>query len=301
MSTPTSFTEKYRPRTLSEISGNEEVMKCLKSFSLDDLPNMLFYGPPGTGKTTAIRALLKDLPKQNILELNASDHRGIDTVRNEIKEFASVKMMNGIKVVILDEADSMSKDAQGALRRIIEDFNNTRFCFICNYYKKIIDPIVSRCSKFRFSPVDEPSRVKNILLKENIPFDEEGVSCLLEYSDGDMRKVMNDIQGIKSGYDRLSRSNVLKFFGMPDDDVIANIYQSLIKDSFDQSKDLIKKSDIECVDLIKKLSAILVKSNLNKKMEILKQMSDIEHRIALGCTDIVQVNALVGAFILNRS
>lgn len=294
-----SFTEKYRPKTLDEIRGNEEVMECLKSYDINDMPNMLFYGPPGTGKTTAIKALLRSLPHQNILELNASDHRGIDTVRNEIKEFASV-MISGPKMVVLDEADSMSREAQGALRRIIEDFKNTRFCFICNYYKKIIEPIVSRCTRFRFSPVNEISRIKEICLKEQIQFDDEGLETLNRFSDGDMRKVMNDIQGIKGSYSILNKENILEFFGMASDDVFDQIFKSLMVDSFDDCRSMIVKAFVECNDLINKLSAKLIRSNVKNKMTILRQLADVEQRLAVGCTEKIQMNAIIAAFISNR-
>lgn len=294
------FTEKYRPKDLDEVIGNKEVVECLKSFTLDNLPNMLFYGPPGTGKTTAIRALLKDLPPQNILELNASDHRGIDTVRTMIKEFSSVSL-NGPKVVILDEADSMSKEAQGALRRIIEDFKNTRFCFICNYYKKIIDPIVSRCTKYRFSPVSGINRIQQVCLKENIKFTNEGLETIEAFSDGDMRKVMNDLDGMNNAYENLSKENVLDFFGMPKDDVFIDIFNTLLNDSFDECKSKIEKYEVECVELIYKISPMLVNSDVKKKMEILKLLSEIEHRLALGCTNFIQINTFIGAFITHRS
>lgn len=297
MSTP--LTEKYRPKTLDEVTGNREVLECLKSLDISDLPNMLFYGPPGTGKTTAIRALLKDLPKQNVMELNASDHRGIDTVREKIKEFASIRL-DGPKVVILDEADSMSRDAQGALRRVIEDFRSTRFCFICNYYKKIIDPIVSRCTKFRFSPVNEVQRIREVCLKEGIGFDEEGIEAINRFSDGDMRKVMNDIQGLASSYGKISEKNVLEFFGMKSDQVFQDIFQALTRDDFEGCQSKLSKSDVDCNDLINKLSRILVRSSMEGKMEILRQLADIEYKLAIGCTDRVQINAVIAAFILNR-
>lgn len=293
------FTEKYRPRTLEEVTGNKEALLCLKSLDINDLPNMLFYGPPGTGKTTTIRALLKDIPRQNILELNASDHRGIDTVREKIKEFASVKM-NGPKIVILDEADSMSKDAQAALRRIMEDYKNTRFCIICNYYKKIIEPIVSRCSKFRFSPVNEMQRIKEVCLKEDIKYDESGIRVLNRFSDGDMRKVMNDIQGISSSYEILNEENALIFFGMKNDKIFQEIFFSLENDSFYECKNKIAEYGIDCLDLINKISVILEKSNMRNKMEIYKQLADVEYKLAMGCSDVVQINAVISIFILNR-
>ncbi|KAG0441574.1 Replication factor C subunit 3 [Dictyocoela muelleri] len=142
-----SLVEKYRPKTLDEMIGNPEITKILKNLN-SSLPNLLFYGPPGTGKTSAIKILCKNY---ETLELNASDDRGIDTVRNQIKEFCTVSSTKN-RLVILDEVDSMSRDAQNALRRIIED-TNTRFCLIGNYVNKIIQPIQSRCTRFRFSPI----------------------------------------------------------------------------------------------------------------------------------------------------
>ncbi|ELA42317.1 uncharacterized protein VICG_00717 [Vittaforma corneae ATCC 50505] len=293
------FTEKYRPKTLDEIRGNDEVIECLKSFNTEDLPNMLFYGPPGTGKTTAIKALTRELAHQNILELNASDHRGIDTVRTQIKEFAGIKLL-GPKIIVLDEADSMSRDAQAAIRRIIETSKNTRFCFICNYYKKIIEPIVSRCTKFRFSPVNGSSRIKEVCLKEDIPFDDEGIEILNQFSDGDMRKVMNDIQGIKGSYGALSIENVLEFFGMKSDEVFVDIFDSLTKDDFKRCKEKIEKHDVDSTNLVTKISKLLVNSSLNKKMEILKLLGEVEQRLTVGCSEKIQTNAIIAAFILNR-
>lgn len=293
------LTEKYRPKTLDEVIGNKEVLRCLKSLDINNLPNMLFYGPPGTGKTTAIKALLKDVPKQNVLELNASDQRGIDTVRNIIKEFASVKM-NGPKVVILDEADSMSKDAQGALRRVIEDCKNTKFCFICNYYKKIIDPIISRCSKFRFSPVNEVNRIKEVLLLEKIDHDDAGIEFLNKYSGGDMRKVMNDIQGISGSYDIINEKNALEFYGMQNDKTFEKIFESLLNDKFTDCKSLIDNYQVDCLDLIYKIALLLAKSDIKNKMAIFKNLADIEYRLAMGCSDPIQINAVISSFILNR-
>ncbi|KAM0681516.1 Subunit of heteropentameric Replication factor C (RF-C) [Glugoides intestinalis] len=296
---PVPFTEKYRPKSLDELNGNKEVIECLKSLDINNLPNMLFYGPPGTGKTTAVMALLKDLPFQNILTLNASDQRGIDTVRNEIKEFALIKL-KGPKVVILDEADSMSKEAQGALRRIIEDYKNTRFCFICNYYKKIIEPIVSRCTRFRFAPVNDMLRIKEICHREGIPFDEAGIATINRFSDGDMRKVMNDIQGMIGCYTSITKENVLEFFGMINNNIFDEIFKALLEENFDGCLLSINRSQVDCADLITNITNILVNTSLPNKMEILKQLADIEQKLTIGCSELVQLNALIGAFISKR-
>lgn len=298
MSSP--LTEKYRPKTLDEVTGNREVLECLKSFSISNLPNMLFYGPPGTGKTTTIRALLKGHPRQNVLELNASDDRGIDVVREKIKEFASTKSQL-VKMVVLDEADSMSRDAQGALRRIMEDYPNTRFCLICNFSKKIIEPIISRCTKFRFCPVNEESRIEYVCLKEDIPYDQEGISLINKYSDGDMRKVMNDMQGMRGSYDMINKKNVLEFYGLCDEKTFEDIFGTLCSAGFEQCKERISGIDIDCVGLINNVLNILMRSDIKNKMQICRELASIEVRLAEGCTDNVQMGAIIASFILNRN
>lgn len=293
------LTEKYRPRKLDDISGNREVMRCLKSFTMENMPNMLFYGPPGTGKTTAIRALLRDYPAQNVLELNASDERGIDTVRDQIKSFASVRS-DGIRMVVLDEADSMSKEAQSALRRIMEDFSSTRFCLICNYSRKIIDPIASRCTRFRFAPVTDRLRIESICRTEGIPYDEEGIAAIEEYSDGDMRKVMNDIQGVRSSYDVVNRRNVLELFGLADESLFNEIFGLLLTGTFDLCVKQINQNDMDCLGLLRVLTPLVIQSNMNRKMSICKALAEIEDRLGSGCSDQVQMRAIVATFILNR-
>ena len=294
------LTEKYRPKTLEEVTGNSEVLECLRSFSTSSLPNMLFYGPPGTGKTTAIRALLRGHPRQNVLELNASDDRGIDVVRDKIKEFASTKSQL-TRVVVLDEVDSMSRDAQGALRRIMEDYPNTCFCLICNFSKKIIDPIISRCTKFRFCPVSEESRIEFVCLSEGIPYDSEGISLIARYSDGDMRKVMNDIEGMRGSYDAISKKNVLEFYGLCDERAFEDTFGMLCTAGFEQCREHISSADVDCVGLISNIVDILMKSDIRNKMQICQDLASIEARLSEGCTDGVQAGAIVGSFILNRN
>lgn len=217
----TPWVEKYRPKNLNDIASQEHAVKVLeKQVSTGNLPHMLFYGPPGTGKTSTILALAKqlygpNLYKSRVLELNASDERGISIVRQKIKNFARLTVSNPTpedlknypcppyKIIILDEADSMTNDAQSALRRTMETYANiTRFALVCNYITRIIDPLASRCSKFRFKLLNSENslnRLKYIANEEHLNLDklqgEDAVlNEVLRISNGDLRKAITYLQ-----------------------------------------------------------------------------------------------------------
>lgn len=213
----TPWVEKYRPKKLDDVASQDHAVKVLKkTLESANLPHMLFYGPPGTGKTSTILALAKQLYgprlyKSRVLELNASDERGISIVRQKIKNFARLTISNATKedldnypcppykIIILDEADSMTNDAQSALRRTMENYSGvTRFCLICNYITRIIDPLASRCSKFRFRLLNNDnalSRLKYIVDKEDIELDnDEVLDEVLKLSNGDLRKAITYLQ-----------------------------------------------------------------------------------------------------------
>jgi replication factor C subunit 2/4 len=210
------WVEKYRPKNLDDVAAQDHAVTVLKrTLQSANLPHMLFYGPPGTGKTSTVLALAKELygtelMKSRVLELNASDERGISIVREKIKNFARSVVSSPseharknypcppYKIIILDEADSMTSDAQSALRRTMETYSRiTRFCLICNYVTRIIDPLASRCSKFRFKPLDEAnalSRLQFIARQESVRHEEAALSRLLETSGGDLRKAITLLQ-----------------------------------------------------------------------------------------------------------
>lgn len=213
----TPWVEKYRPKNLDDVASQDHAVKILKkTLESANLPHMLFYGPPGTGKTSTILALAKQLYgphlyKSRVLELNASDERGISIVRQKIKNFARLTISNPskedlenypcppYKIIILDEADSMTNDAQSALRRTMENYSGvTRFCLICNYITRIIDPLASRCSKFRFRLLNNSNalnRLKYIVGQEEIALDNEDVlEEVLNISNGDLRKAITYLQ-----------------------------------------------------------------------------------------------------------
>ena len=218
------WVEKYRPRTLDEIVNQREVVERLKRFVKErNMPHLLFAGPAGTGKTTAAHALARDLYGENyrqyLLELNASDERGINVIREKVKEFARSKVPPeiGFKIVLLDEADNMTSDAQQALRRLMELYSaTTRFILIANYPSKIIDPIQSRCAFFRFTPLrkeDVLSRLRYIAENEGVEYDEEALESIYEISEGDMRRAINILQAA-SYLGRVTVESVYKVVGM---------------------------------------------------------------------------------------
>lgn len=216
------WVEKYRPETLDDVSGHQDILATINKFvDTNRLPHLLLYGPPGTGKTSTILALARRIygeqnVRQMVLELNASDDRGIDVVREQIKTFASTKQiftvggaaaarkagMAGFKLIILDEADAMTNTAQMALRRIMEKYTaNTRFCVIANYTHKLSPALLSRCTRFRFSPLKEHDirvLVDKVIVEENIKISADATDALVRLSKGDMRRALNVLQACQA-------------------------------------------------------------------------------------------------------
>merc|ERR1711973_580827 len=229
------WVEKYRPSGLGELISHEDIIKTIRRFMDENrLPHLLFYGPPGTGKTSTILACAKEIysPKEfnsMVLELNASDDRGIGVVRGQILNFASTRTIfnKGYKLIILDEADAMTNDAQNALRRIIEKFtDNVRFCLICNYLSKIIPALQSRCTRFRFGPLNTKQilpRLKHVSDVEGVNVTEDGEKALMSLSGGDMRKVLNILQSCYMAFGDVTEDNVYTCTGQPLRSDITNI------------------------------------------------------------------------------
>lgn len=241
------WVERYRPRTIDDVTAQQHTVQVLRNaLASANLPHMLFYGPPGTGKTSTILALARqlygpELVKSRVLELNASDERGIAVVRDKIKNFARLAVSTEgnsappYKIVVLDEADSMTQDAQGALRRIMEQYSRiTRFCLICNYVTRIIEPLASRCSKFRFKPLDAASaetRLAHIAQAESVPVDGSVLRALVDASDGDMRRAITYLQSaarlVGARGAPLSSATVGELAGVVPADVVGGLARSI--------------------------------------------------------------------------
>ncbi|KAG7515074.1 replication factor C subunit 4 [Solea senegalensis] len=249
------WVEKYRPKCVDEVAFQEEVVAVLKkSLEGADLPNLLFYGPPGTGKTSTILAAARELYgpelfRHRVLELNASDERGIQVVREKVKNFAQLTVAGSrsdgkpcppFKIIILDEADSMTAPAQAALRRTMEkESRTTRFCLICNYISRIIEPLTSRCSKFRFKPLANQIQEERLLAicdKEKLKFTKESVAALVKVSDGDLRKAITFLQSAArlSADKQITEQTVIEIAGVVPPKMIDNLLQICFKGTFEK-------------------------------------------------------------------
>jgi len=312
------WVEKYRPSALDELISHEDIIKTIRTFiKKDKLPHLLFYGPPGTGKTSTILACAKEmypakLFNSMVLELNASDDRGIGIVRGQIMNFASTRTMyNSVyKLIILDEADAMTKDAQNALRRIIEKFSdNVRFCLICNYLSKIIPALQSRCTRFRFGPLQEEQilpRLEHVCQEETVNITEDGKKALMTLSQGDMRRVINVLQSCYMAFGDVTEDNVYTCTGQPLRSDITNIVNWALNEDFSTAfsniLQLKTEKGLSLQDILSEVHLYIHRLELpgQVKIQILIKLAEIEVRLMAGSSEKIQLGSFLSAFQVTR-
>ncbi|RLJ00968.1 MAG: replication factor C small subunit [Candidatus Aenigmatarchaeota archaeon] len=304
------WTEKYRPKKLDEVYGQQNTVKRLRAFvSKGSIPNLMFAGMQGTGKTTTALCLVNELfgDKFNFVELNASDERGIETVRIKIKDFARTQPIGKaeFKIILLDEADALTKDAQQALRRTMENYSGTcRFILDCNYSSKLIEPIQSRCVIFRFKPVaknDVEECVKKIAEKEQLKIDDGAIEQIFGECGGDLRRATNILQACASIDKEISEETVLEVIGKAKSGDIEELLKFALTGKFLESRkklyNLMIERGVSPDALLKQIYSQIFKLEIedDEKVRVIKLLADYEFRIVEGSNPLIQVEAFLAS------
>ncbi len=321
-----SWVEKNRPSKLDEICYQDEVKEGLRNFiNNKNIPHLLFFGPSGSGKTSTIISLAKEMfgdhYRERLKELNASDERGINVVREKIKNFAQEsinitqsKTLNlpPWKIIILDEADNMTSESQYALRRIMEEYSKiTRFCIICNYHHKIIDPIVSRCSVFRFKPIPKleiKKQLKLISKKEKLKCSMEVINKISDYSRGDLRKAINFLQRCYNCFGNDISSFIIdEISGIVNKDILSKFIDDCINKNEEEVIEFINfvyNSGYSLVNQILSIHNLILNSNKISpeiKSEILICIANTDQNLIKGCDELIQLYKLAFFIMLKNN
>ncbi|GFR43970.1 hypothetical protein Agub_g5114, partial [Astrephomene gubernaculifera] len=311
------WVEKYRPDKLDDVAAHKQIIDTIKRLTVENrLPHLLLYGPPGTGKTSTILAVARQMYGGQLasmtLELNASDERGIGVVRQEIQDFASTRTIfsNKFKLIILDECDAMTNDAQFALRRVIEKYTrNARFCLICNYVSKIIPALQSRCTKFRFAPLDGQfvrGRLQYVADTEGVKLGPGGLDALVELGGGDMRRSLNILQSCHMAFDQVDQHAVYACTGhpLPADisSVLAWLLNDRVADVFQKVIQLQVDKGVALVDIVRELHPWIMRTSMpvRAKVALVERLAEVEARLAAATSERLQLGALVAAFVKAR-
>jgi replication factor C small subunit len=308
------WTEKYRPKTLGDIVDQKEIVDRLKSFVRSrNVPHCIFAGPPGTGKTTAALCLSRDLYgdtyREHTLELNASDERGIDVVRETVKTFARAKSIGGIpyRVMILDEADNMTSDAQQALRRTMERYTGTcRFIMCANYSGRIIEPIQSRCAPFRFTHLprkDHDAYLSHIGEKERFKIMDDGLDAIYEVCNGDLRRAINTLQAAASLGKPIDAKAVFSIAGKASPADVQRMLKTAIEGNFMESRkqlrEMIQKYGVAGSDIIRQIHSEIFKAEMPEPLRIKLAgiVGEVDFRLIEGADEEVQLSALLARLV----
>ncbi|KAG7228929.1 hypothetical protein INR49_008707 [Caranx melampygus] len=291
---------------------------------LEELPNLLFYGPPGTGKTSTILAAARELYgpelfRHRVLELNASDERGIQVVREKVKNFAQLTVVGTrsdgkpcppFKIIILDEADSMTAPAQAALRRTMEkESRTTRFCLICNYISRIIEPLTSRCSKFRFKPLAnqiQEERLLQICEKENLNYTKESIAALVKVSEGDLRRAITLLQSVArlSSDKEITECTVIEIAGVVPEKMIDNLLQICFKGTFEKLEvaNMVDEG-YSATQILSQLHELIIEQDLSDKQKsaITEKMAVVAKCLADGADEYLQMLSLCSVIMQQAS
>jgi replication factor C small subunit len=309
------WTEKYRPSKFSELVGQEQTIKRIESLTNSlNIPHLLFAGPAGTGKSTLaliiVKELFKENWKENYLELNASDERGINVVREKVKNFARTKSIGNVtfKVIFLDEADALTPEAQQALRRTMENYSATcRFILSCNYSSKVIDPIQSRCAFFRFRLLEKKDIekvIKRICENEKIMITPDAINILYEGSEGDCRRAINLLQSTSSISTSITQDLISTIISNAKPKDIRVVLDYALSGDFEKSRekllDIMLRESISGPDIVKSIQKEIwnLPVEAEIKVKLTEKTGEVEFRIVEGSDPFIQLQALIASFVL---
>lgn len=309
------WTEKYRPKCLEDVAGQDELVKSLKALvKKRNMPNMLFSGPPGVGKTTAMLAFAHDLfgdeIRGNVLSLNASDDRGIDIVRGQIKDFARSVALGEVpfKLIFLDEADALTSEAQHALRRTMEtNASVTRFILSCNYSSKVIEPIQSRCAVFRFLSLNEKDvrkMLEYVAKKEDLKIDDAALKAIFYISEGDMRRALNVLQGCALHSKHITEELIHKISSKAKPKEIKEMTELALKGEFVKAREMLDTLIISyglsgedvLLQIYREIPNLTIPEE--KKIVLIDRIGEYNFRLVEGANERIQIEALLAQFAL---